>query len=110
MGVRSFLVHVAPGSVEDVARILRSDPSCEVYPAENRDVIVVVSDLDDRAAEVAFDERLSAMGGVDREPRNPGPRMFRVHRAGQGRDSDRARTAAGTATLTAVGRDVRALV
>jgi nitrate reductase NapAB chaperone NapD len=64
VGVRSFLVHVAPGTAEDVARVLQSDPSCEVYPAENRDVIVVVSDLDDRAAEAAFDERLSAMPGV----------------------------------------------
>lgn len=64
MGVRSFLVHVAPGTRDDVARALRADPACDVYPAENRDVVVVVSDLDDRRAEEAFDERLSAIPGV----------------------------------------------
>ena len=64
MGVRSFLVYVAPEARDQVAQALASEPSCDVYPADNRDVVVVVTDLEDRDAEDAFDERLAAMPGV----------------------------------------------
>jgi nitrate reductase NapAB chaperone NapD len=64
MGVRSFLVHVAPGSREAVTRTLRDEPACVVYPAETHDVLVVVSDHVDRAGEEAFDARLADMPGV----------------------------------------------
>lgn len=64
MGVRSFLVYVAPAAGDHVAQALAAEPSCDVYPAENRDVLAIVTDLDDRDAEDAFDERLAAMPGV----------------------------------------------
>jgi nitrate reductase NapAB chaperone NapD len=64
MGVRSFLVYTAPGAKDTVARVLQAEPFCEVYPAENRDVVVAVSDLPDQAAEEAFDERLTSIPGV----------------------------------------------
>lgn len=64
MGVRSFLVYTAPGARNVVADVLKADPACEVYPAENRDVVVVVSDLADRTAEEAFDQRLTSLPGV----------------------------------------------
>ena len=64
MGVRSFLVYVAADARDTVTRTLEDDPTCEVYPAENHGVIVVVSDLDDREAEEALDERLASMAGV----------------------------------------------
>jgi nitrate reductase NapAB chaperone NapD len=64
MGVRSFLVYVAPGSREAVAGRLQQEAACVVYPAETHDVIVVVSDHADRAGEEAFDARLSATPGV----------------------------------------------
>jgi nitrate reductase NapAB chaperone NapD len=64
MGVRSFLVYVAPETRDQVAQAIRADPCCAVYPAENRDVLVIVTDLSDRDAEEAFDERLGAVPGV----------------------------------------------
>jgi nitrate reductase NapAB chaperone NapD len=47
-----------------VTRALETEPACDVYPATNRDLVVVVSDLEDRQAEEAFDERLAAIPGV----------------------------------------------
>jgi nitrate reductase NapAB chaperone NapD len=64
VGIRSFLVYVAPGRRDEVAQALAGDPGCDVYPAANRDIVVVVSDVDDRGAEEAFDERLAALPGV----------------------------------------------
>ena len=64
MGVRSFLVYVAPEARDQITQVLASEPSCTVYPAENRDVVVVVTDLEDRDAEDVFDERLAALPGV----------------------------------------------
>lgn len=64
MGVRSFLVYVAPEARDQITQVLASEPSCDVYPAENRDIVVVVTDLEDRDAEDAFDARLAAMYGV----------------------------------------------
>ena len=65
MGVRSFLVHVAPGSRDAVTRSLEDDTAgCLAFPSTNRDVVIVVSDLDDREAERMFDERRAALPGV----------------------------------------------
>lgn len=64
MGVRSFLVYVAPGSRDAVTGRLREEAACVVYPAETHDVLVVVSDHADRAGEEAFDARLSEIPGV----------------------------------------------
>ena len=64
MSVRSFLVYVAPDAKDAVVGVLRALPICEVYPAENRDVVVVVSEVAGRAEEDAFDEHLAAIPGV----------------------------------------------
>ena len=64
MSVRSFLVYVASGARDGVSQALAALPGCDVYPADNRDVIVVVSDVADRAAEETFDEQLAAIPGV----------------------------------------------
>ena len=40
------------------------EPGCDIYPSENADVIVLVTDHDSRANEDRFDERLAALDGV----------------------------------------------
>lgn len=64
MSVRSFLVYVAADARDSVVGTLRNLPACEVLPAENRDVVVVVSEAAGRDEEDAFDEHLAAIPGV----------------------------------------------
>jgi nitrate reductase NapAB chaperone NapD len=62
--IRSFIVHVRPGCRDGLAASLRREAGCEVYPAENSDLIVIVTDHPTRDDEERFDERLAAMDGV----------------------------------------------
>lgn len=64
MGIRSFLVHVHPGDRDVVAAALAAEPGCDVLPATNRDLVVVVSEHDGRDAEEAFDRRVATLPGV----------------------------------------------
>jgi nitrate reductase NapAB chaperone NapD len=64
MAIRSLLLHIGAGHREGVARALAADPHCDVYPATNRDVIVLVTDHDDAADEEGFDRRLASMPEV----------------------------------------------
>ena len=64
MRIRSFLVHLRPGHRDHVAAVLRRESGCEVYPSENADLLVLVTDLSSREAEAEFDDRLAAHEGV----------------------------------------------
>jgi nitrate reductase NapAB chaperone NapD len=64
MSIRSYLVHTVPGERDRVADLLRLESGCAVWPAENRDVIVVVAAAASRDAEAALDARLAALPGV----------------------------------------------
>lgn len=64
MTVRSFLVHVAPGALERVADTLRRQSACDVFPASNRDLLVLVTEHETREAELAFDRFLAETDGV----------------------------------------------
>ena len=64
MPIRSLLVHIGAGHRDGVVQALTGDPHCDVYPATNRDVIVLVTDHDDAADEERFDRRLASMPEV----------------------------------------------
>lgn len=64
MSVRSFLVHVAPGARELVAQALLERATCDIFPATNRDVLVIVTEHETREAERSFDELLAEIDGV----------------------------------------------
>ena len=64
MPIRSLLVHIGAGHRDGVVQALAGDPHCDVYPATNRDVIVLVTDHDDAADEERFDRRLASIPEV----------------------------------------------
>jgi nitrate reductase NapAB chaperone NapD len=64
MRIRSFLVHLRAGHRDRVAAMLRRESGCDVYPSENADLLVLVTDLPSREAEAQFDDRLTAHEGV----------------------------------------------
>jgi len=64
VSIRSFLVYLRPGAREGVVAALGREPVCQVYPAENADLLVVVSEHTSPVEEAAFDERLRSTDGV----------------------------------------------
>jgi nitrate reductase NapAB chaperone NapD len=61
--IRSYIVHTLPGRRDAVAELLRA-LACDVYPAENGDVVVMVAEHEDVPAQQAFDARLATLPGV----------------------------------------------
>jgi len=61
--IRSYLIHPAAGRVRQVADAL-SALGHDVYPADNRDVLVLVVAHDSLDAQRHFDEQLTAMQDI----------------------------------------------
>ena len=63
MTIRSYLIHVRPGTRPEVALRLARVPGCDVHPAINRDVLIVVAEsADDR--DDTLDSALATTEGV----------------------------------------------
>ena len=61
MAVQSYLVFPEPGSLTSLSDTLAAMPECEIVPADNRDLILLVTDTPNPAEERALRERLDAM-------------------------------------------------
>jgi nitrate reductase NapAB chaperone NapD len=64
MSVCSYLVIPAAGTAKAVARRLAAIPGCEVTPAENRDVLVLVTETEGRDEEKALRATVEGVEGV----------------------------------------------
>jgi nitrate reductase NapAB chaperone NapD len=51
MAICSFVVIPAPGAAPAVARSLANLPGCEVFPAENRELLVLLTETADGEGE-----------------------------------------------------------
>jgi hypothetical protein len=54
MPIKSYLAYPVSGRLDELAAALRRLPGCEVIPAVNRDLLVLVTDSPDEAAEAAL--------------------------------------------------------
>ena len=87
MPIKSYLAHAIAGRRDEVAQHLRALASCAVVPATNQDVIVLVTDTPDEAAEEALGRALDRVPGLqcltlvaglaDPEPPDPPARRSR---------------------------------
>jgi hypothetical protein len=59
MPIKSYLAYPARGRRDELSRALRALRGCEVIPAVNRDLLVVVTDTPDEAAEDVLQEALA---------------------------------------------------
>jgi nitrate reductase NapAB chaperone NapD len=64
MPICSYLVMPEPGATDAVRERLSALPGCDVLQAENRDLLVLVTDTADRAAEAALRARVEALEGI----------------------------------------------
>jgi nitrate reductase NapAB chaperone NapD len=62
--IQSYVVQPARGREADVAAVLAAIPGCEVLHAENRPVLVLVTETADRAAQRELEDRIEAAAGM----------------------------------------------
>ena len=64
MPIKSYLAHVLDGRRDEVARTLDGLAGCSIVPATNRNVVVVVTDTADEAAEQELQDALARVPGL----------------------------------------------
>lgn len=65
MAICSYLVFPSEGQTEALQRRLSAEPGCRVFPAENRDLLLLVTETDHAGAEAELRRRLESMPGMD---------------------------------------------
>ena len=58
MPICSYIVYPAEGKVEDLKRRLSSLQGCQVLPAENRDILILITDTKDITEEIHLQNSL----------------------------------------------------
>jgi nitrate reductase NapAB chaperone NapD len=65
MTIQSYLVYPEPGVLAEIRRQLEEIPGCEVTPAGNRDLLVLVTETSTPQEQYGLEERLFALPGVE---------------------------------------------
>lgn len=64
MPIKSYLVHPQEGKKMQLAKILSEIGQCEVVPAENKDVLILVTETDSKQEEEVLKERLDNINDI----------------------------------------------
>ena len=59
MPIKSYLAYPARGRRDELADLLRAMPGCQVIPSLNRELLLVVTDTPDEAADQSLQEALA---------------------------------------------------
>jgi hypothetical protein len=62
--IKSYLVHSASGWRDELIRTLTALRGCTIVPATNRDVVILVTDTTDEAAEQRLQDTLARVRGL----------------------------------------------
>ena len=94
MPIKSYLAYPVSGRLDELAAALRRLPGCEVIPAVNRDLLVLVTDSPDEAAEAALGlelaevpalQALALVAGLGDGAIDPGPPISSARHSSGGR-------------------------
>lgn len=61
MPIKSYLAHPHDGEKEDLIKALSAISQCEIIPAENKDVLVVVTEAQDEEEDKNIKEKIEAI-------------------------------------------------
>lgn len=64
MPIKSYLAHPHDGKKQELIKALSSLGECEVIPAENKDVLVVVTETETKAAEDTLKQKLETISSL----------------------------------------------
>ncbi|MCT4624703.1 MAG: hypothetical protein N4A46_13865 [Schleiferiaceae bacterium] len=58
MPIKSFIAHPKWGKKEQLIEDLEQLDACEIIPSTNEEIVVLVTDTPDKAADIALEEKL----------------------------------------------------
>lgn len=64
MPIKSYLAHPHDGKKEDLIKALSAINQCEIIPAENKDVLVVVTETEDDEEDKNLKEKIEALNSL----------------------------------------------
>jgi len=64
MPIKSYLVHPHDGKKEYLLEVLSSIGGCEVLPAENKDILILVTETNSHQEEDILNEKLKTITGL----------------------------------------------
>lgn len=64
MPIKSYLAHPHKGKKEELAQAIASLEYCDVLPAENKEVIVLVTDTETESEDILLKEKLDAIDSL----------------------------------------------
>lgn len=65
MPVFSYLAYPSPGEKEDLFKALRATDYCEAIPAENEEILILITDTPDEQKEKALQDKLKALKSLE---------------------------------------------
>lgn len=64
MAIISYLAHPYEGKKEELIKALREINQCDVIPAENKDILVVVTDTDNKINDEKVKKQIEAVASL----------------------------------------------
>ncbi|MFT7611250.1 MAG: nitrate reductase NapAB chaperone NapD [Parvicellaceae bacterium] len=64
MPIKSYLAHPQDGKKEALVLALSSFTECDVFPAENREILIVVTETKNKEAEKKLKEKLESINSL----------------------------------------------
>ncbi len=61
MPIKSYLAHPHEGKKQELIQVLSNIPECEVIPAENKEILILITETEDKAKENILQEQLEAI-------------------------------------------------
>ena len=65
MNVCSYIAHVRPGTAQAVAGTLNALPGCDATPAENRDLVILVTETPDKQTDKDLNEQIQSLHNIE---------------------------------------------
>ncbi|SEE51985.1 hypothetical protein [Tenacibaculum sp. MAR_2010_89] len=64
MPIKSYLAHPYTGKKKELITAISSITECEIFPAENKDLLVLVTETEDEIQETILKEKLDAIASL----------------------------------------------
>ncbi|WP_299551250.1 hypothetical protein [Seonamhaeicola sp.] len=64
MPIKSYLAHPHDGKKEELINAMSQLSNCEVIPAENKDLLIVVTDTDNKIEDEQLKEKIEAIDSL----------------------------------------------
>ncbi len=61
MPIKSYLAHPHTGKKDELVKTLTAIQQCDVMPAQNKDVLILITETEDKAEEAMLKEKLETI-------------------------------------------------